>query len=676
MEPFAIFDFTPITGAIVLAGILFMVLFGRMLLPVRSSGSLAAGASAGTPYEMEAHLFTTTIPIHSPLIGCTLAESRLGSALYLSVVAIQRNGQMILSPGPAERLQVHDTLIVHGQPEHLRRFHGSHHLQVASMEELGDRVDQCLQMIEGQVHKGSSLEGKTLAEIGLRREYQVHVLTLVAENQNRITDVRGHRLEAGDRLVLQGSGPVLNQISELGFLERIKSVSPDDAAALAGEGKHLMCVGVPEGSVLADRDLVEGRMGHAFGLTVVGILRGEEWVCVPSPHEKIVAGDLLLLQGSVKDLEVLEGLQDLEVNAQSKGLMAELESQQIGITEVLLSPRTTLVGRTLSDLRFREHYGVSVLALWRKGRPRRTGLQDMPLKFGDALLVYGQRQSLEAVAKDPDFLVLDQSATQAPALQKAPIAIFIMLSVLVSAISGLVPISIAAVTGASLMVLAGCLSIEAAYRAIDWRVVFLTASMLPLGMAVQKTGVAPDCGPKSHRHGGGHGAQVDCCGTFHCHCSWNPGDSHGSAGGAHGAGGPEYGVHPGDITASLDDDHCHFGICKLCQPGVSSGPPAGNGSRRISIHGLCESGGAGHHYRAVGVRVAAPGFLAGLIRFPNQGILKKSYLAQSLSVRREKNLSAFASLRDEKYFGHEFFIGATSCKTAVKSFHITHSNLI
>jgi uncharacterized protein with PhoU and TrkA domain len=358
------------------------------------------------------------------------------------------------------------------------------------MEELGDRVDQCLQMIEGQVHKGSSLEGKTLAEIGLRREYQVHVLTLVAENQNRITDVRDHRLAAGDRLVLQGSGPALNQISELGLLERIKPVSPDDAAALAGEGTHLMCVGVPEGSVLADRDLVEGRLGHAFGLTVVGILRGEEWVCVPSPHEKIVAGDLLLLQGSVKDLEVLEGLQDLEVNAQSKGLMAELESQQIGITEVLLSPRTTLVGRTLADLRFREHYGVSVLALWRKGRPRRTGLQDMPLKFGDALLVYGQRQSLEAVAKDPDFLVLDQSATQTPALQKAPIAIFIMLSVLVSAISGLVPISIAAVTGASLMVLAGCLSIEAAYRAIDWRVVFLTASMLPLGVAVQKTGVA------------------------------------------------------------------------------------------------------------------------------------------------------------------------------------------
>lgn len=490
LEPFAIFDFTPITGAIVLAGILFMVLFGRLLLPVRSSAASAIGSSAGTTYQMEAHLFTTQIPANSPLIGCTLVESRLGSALYLSVVAIQRNGQMILAPGPTERLQVNDRLIVHGQPEHLQRFHGSHHLRVASMEELDDRVEQCLQMITGQVHKGSPLEGKTLAESELRREHRVHVMSVVAHAQRPISDVRGHRLVEGDRLLLQGSGPALEKISELGLLEQINYITIDDAAALTFESPHLMCVGVPEGSVLADRDLVEGRLGHAFGLTVVGILRGNEWVCVPSPHEKIVAGDLMLLQGSFKDLEVLEGLQDLEVNAQSEGLMAELESQQIGVTEVLLSPRTTLVGRTLADLRFREHYGLSVLALWRKGRPRRTGLQDMPLKFGDALLVYGQRQSLEAVAKDPDFLVLDQSATQVPKLNKAPLAILIMLTVLVSAISGLVPISIAAIAGASLMVLSGCLSIEAAYRTIDWRVVFLTASMLPLGMAVQKTGVA------------------------------------------------------------------------------------------------------------------------------------------------------------------------------------------
>jgi di/tricarboxylate transporter len=167
-----------------------------------------------------------------------------------------------------------------------------------------------------------------------------------------------------------------------------------------------------------------------------------------------------------------------------------LESQQIGVTEVLLSPRTTLVGRTLADLLFREHYGLNVLAIWRKGIAHRTGLQDMPLQFGDALLVYGQRQNLEAVARDPNFLVLDQAAAKAPRLDKAPVAVAIMIVVLLSAILGYVPIAIAGVTGAALMVLCGCLSMDEAYRAIEWKVVFLIASMLPLGVAVENTGAA------------------------------------------------------------------------------------------------------------------------------------------------------------------------------------------
>jgi di/tricarboxylate transporter len=114
----------------------------------------------------------------------------------------------------------------------------------------------------------------------------------------------------------------------------------------------------------------------------------------------------------------------------------------------------------------------------------------MPLQFGDALLVYGQRRNLEALARDPDFLVLDEAAAQAPRLEKARIAVAIMLAVILSAILGLVPIAIAALTGAALMVLVGCLSMEEAYRAIEWKVVFLIAGMLPLGAAIENTGAA------------------------------------------------------------------------------------------------------------------------------------------------------------------------------------------
>jgi hypothetical protein len=93
---------------------------------------------------------------------------------------------------------------------------------------------------------------------------------------------------------------------------------------------------------------------------------------------KHAAGDLLVLQGSPRDLEVLEGLQALTIEEQTPSLVAELESQQVGVTEVLLSPRTTLAGRTLADLLFRDHYGISVLAIWRKGRPTAPGSRTCP----------------------------------------------------------------------------------------------------------------------------------------------------------------------------------------------------------------------------------------------------------------------------------------------------------
>lgn len=491
LSPFALFDFTPITAALVVAGIAFMVVAGRRLLPNRVAGS---GANTSTQleasYELDTHIFTIQIRLGSPLAGRTLAESRLGSALYLTVVALQRNGALKLAPGPAERMQAGDTLIVHGRPDHLQRFHGHQHLQVEPPERIADLLADRLCVAEGWIAESSPLRGATLGQSGLRRQHRVHVLALHGPTEAEVKDLRRRPLATGDRLLLQGERAMLEEVARLGLVSELRFVACGAVGELAAGGMQLLPVRVPAGSVLADRDLVESRLGNAFGLTVVAIVRGMELHPMPSPHEAVQAGDLLVLQGAPDDLDVLQGLQELEISAQPSSLVAELESQQIGITEVLLSPRTTLAGRTLADLLFRDHYGVSVLAIWRKGRAHRSGLQDMPLQFGDALLVYGQRRSLEAVARDPNFIVLDEAAARAPSLEKAHIAAAIMLAVLLSAILGLVPIAIAALTGAALMVLAGCLSMEEAYRAIEWKVVFLIAGMLPLGAAIENTGAA------------------------------------------------------------------------------------------------------------------------------------------------------------------------------------------
>jgi hypothetical protein len=99
-------------------------------------------------------------------------------------------------------------------------------------------------------------------------------------------------------------------------------------------------------------------------------------------------------------------------------------------------------------------------------------------------------RNLEALARDPDFLVLDEAAARAPRLEKAFIAGAIMLAVLLSAILGFVPIAIAGLTGAALMVLVGCLSMEEAYRAIEWKVVFPHRQHAAAGCGHRNTGVA------------------------------------------------------------------------------------------------------------------------------------------------------------------------------------------
>jgi di/tricarboxylate transporter len=495
LRPFGLFDFTGITAAIVVVGIAFVALVGRRMVPDRTPGAMAdPSRDLRRSYELEEHLYSTRIRQGSPLDGHTLAESRLGSALQLTAVAIQKPDSLELGPRATDVLRSGDTLVLHGRPDHLQHLHGREHLIVEPAEAIDESTRARLQVARASLGETSPLVGSTLGESGLRRQHRVHVLELRSGDQSHsdeiVHDLRHHELAAGDRLLVQGERTALEEVARLGLVDELHFLQPADVQALPGISVHLLPVRVPPGSVLADRDLVESRLGNAFGLTVVGIVRGGELVPMPSPEEKVLAGDLLVLEGSPRDLEVLEGLQELEISAQSPALAAELESQQVGVTEVLLSPRTRLAGRNLAELLFRDRYGLNVLAIWRGGKPHRTGLQDLPLQFGDALLVYGHRRRLEALARDPDFLVLDQAAAKAPKLEKATAAVVIMLAVLGAAMLGLVPISIGALTGAALMVLLGCLSMEEAYRAIDWKVVFLIASMLPLGTAMESTGAA------------------------------------------------------------------------------------------------------------------------------------------------------------------------------------------
>jgi len=490
LPPFSLFHFAPTVLAVMVAGIAFMVLVGRHLLPVRDPAREFTDSNQSSLeqiYDLGERVSVIRLPNDSLLAGKTLAESRLGSTLGLNVLGIIRNGQTELLPGSASLLHQGDRLLVTGPLSRLAELRDQQHLIVESDEVTVEHlVSSEIEMAEIMLSPRSGFVGQTLQQIGFRRLFGVSVLAIWGDGVQRRTNLQDIPLSLGDALLVHGSHSQIDALrASADFL-----VSNAEAAEVYRLHERLLVIHVPSDSSLAGKTLAESRLGDAFGLSVVGIIRAGQTELAPAPDARLAAGDTLLVEGRREDLLTIQGLQSLEVEPEARVALPELESDEIGMIEAVLSPYTTLAGKSLRQLHFREKFGLNVLAILREGQAYHSDLRDMALRFGDALLLYGRRDRMEVLAGEPDFLLLSEAAQETPRLNKAPIALLIMGGVLLSVIVGWLPIYIAAVIGAALTVLFGCLTMDEAYRFIEWKAVFLIAGMLPLGIAMQQTGAA------------------------------------------------------------------------------------------------------------------------------------------------------------------------------------------
>jgi len=427
------------------------------------------------------------LPKGSVFDGKTLAQTRLGAALGLNVLAVLRRDQDRLAPDPATILHEGDRLLVEGRTDSLDELR-QHRMLVLEEDHLpaDHLISTDFEMAEVKISPQITLPGQTLEEVDFRRRFGSVVLAIKRAGGVVRTNLEKLPLQQDDVLLIQGTKEQFEAIqNEFDFLPPNLSILTDYHLE-----ERLVTMRIPEDSTLVNKTLVESRLGDAFGLGVMGIVRDGKTQLIPDPDEHLQTGDLLLVKVRPDDLLALEGLQNLEIDDQAPPSLSELESEHVGLAETILSPRTTLSGKTIRQIYFRDKYGLSVLAIWREGRPYRTNLRDFALRFGDALLLYGPRNRLRLLGEEPDFLVLTEDAQEAPILEKAPIAILIMVAILTLVILDLIPIAIATVTGVVLMILTRCLTMEEAYRAIEWKAIFLIAGMLPLGIAMERTGAA------------------------------------------------------------------------------------------------------------------------------------------------------------------------------------------
>ena len=252
-------------------------------------------------------------------------------------------------------------------------------------------------------------------------------------------------------------------------------------------GERLFKAQVMEDSYLVGKKLSNSRLRDELGLNVVGIQRNHKTIFSIDPDIEFRPNDVLIITS--KDYAQAFEQARLKVLPLDNMTLANLEAPNIHIIEAVLAPRSSLIGATLRQIHFRDKYGLNVLAIWRAGHPIRTGLQDLTLQFGDALLLQGSQHTLPALRTEPDLLIIPGLLPK-PLFGKAWLAGSIMVITLILAASGIFQIGEIMLGGALAMILLGILSMDQVYKAIEWKSIFLIAGMLPLGIAMTKTGTA------------------------------------------------------------------------------------------------------------------------------------------------------------------------------------------
>ena len=251
---------------------------------------------------------------------------------------------------------------------------------------------------------------------------------------------------------------------------------------------------ITEVIVLADSPLIgkslgEARIGDELDLNVLGILRGEEQRIAPNPREQVQVDDLLLVQGRVEDILKVKGEVGIEIKPDFKLSDAVWDGGKgTDLVEAMIPRGSDFIGRSLKRLDFRARHGVTVLAINRHGIDLLSKISRVRLRFGDVLLIQGNREQVERLAADGQILLLEEVSEKNPRPEKRRWALLAFVVFLFFSLTHLVPLAIAVLLGVMILLASRSVRMSEVYEIIDWRLLILIACMMSFGTAMEKTG--------------------------------------------------------------------------------------------------------------------------------------------------------------------------------------------
>jgi di/tricarboxylate transporter len=292
-------------------------------------------------------------------------------------------------------------------------------------------------------------------------------------------------------------------------LHRIET--PEELVSIYRLPDNLYRLRVRRASPLINKTLQEADLRQKFNLSILEILRspeprevaklGERRLILqsdsldtisPEPETRIQTNDILIAQGNHLDVSYAAANLNLGVQPAQSDDKQTLISDEVGVAEVLLPPRSSLLGKTIVEARFGTLHHLTVLGIHRSGEETPLDVKETRLRFGDTLLVQGSWKHIRALRKRRrDFVVMGEPEALfgAPNRKQAPIALAIVLGMLALLITNTLSVTTASMLAALAMILTGCLTIDEAYANVDWKSIVLIAGMLPMSTALEKVGL-------------------------------------------------------------------------------------------------------------------------------------------------------------------------------------------
>ena len=267
--------------------------------------------------------------------------------------------------------------------------------------------------------------------------------------------------------------------------------SPEEAAAIYRLPERLVEIGVNETSGINGKSIAEADL-RGYGVEALLVRRpgavGSTWL-PPQPDLVLQPEDRVFVDGTDEALWRLAETEGVQMGLLDPRTLRSLLAKGLTVGEAAIAPHSDNLGHTLRELRFRNRHGVNVLALWRRNEAVHTGLSDIPLELGDALLVAGDARSMRDLRERRDFVLLTDHS-QDENVTRAPLAFAILLGAILPTFLFDFPLPISAIGGAILMVATGCIARRSVLKSIDWTVLCLVVGTLPLGAALEKQGIA------------------------------------------------------------------------------------------------------------------------------------------------------------------------------------------